>query len=100
MKGKIMNVIKKVILFFVIWLVFLASNRKLAVNKEAGERTNGIREKYVVATSFAIIVALLYMLVRPKVPRSNVLGFTGKCPVCDNALLTRGTYCGECGSRV
>jgi hypothetical protein len=95
-----MNVIKKIILFFVIWLVFRASNRKLSVNQEAGEKTNGIREKYVAATSFAIIVALLYMLVRPKTNRSRVLGFAGKCPVCDNALLTRESYCGECGSRV
>jgi predicted secreted protein len=93
-----MNLIKKIILFFVIWWVFLVSNRKLSVIKESEE--GGVRKKYVAATSFAIIVSLLYMLVRPKVSRSSVLGFTGRCPVCDNALLNRGTYCGECGSRV
>ena len=95
-----MNLIKKVILFFVIWWVFLVSNRKLSVIKESREEGNGIKKKYVAVTSFAIIVALLYMLVRPKVPKSSVLGFTGRCPVCDNALLTRESYCGECGSRV
>lgn len=76
------------------------SNRKLSVIKESREEGNGIKKKYVAVTSFAIIVALLYMLVRPKVPKSSVLGFTGRCPVCDNALLTRESYCGECGSRV
>ena len=98
-----MNVIKKIILFLLIWMIFLVTGRKLSANWEAGENINSVRQKYIALTSFAIIVALLIMLVNPKRSLSHLrrdLGFGGRCPVCNHRLIGRGSYCSECGSKV
>jgi len=44
-----------------------------------------------------IIVVLLILLVNQK---GGVRGLARRCPVCDHMLLSRGRYCGECGSKV
>ena len=95
-----MNLVKKISLFFLIWLVFLVSSRKLSENNENAEGKSSIRQKFVAVTSFTIIVALLIMLVSPKRNLGRGFGIAGRCPVCDHALLDRGRYCSECGSRV
>ena len=55
-----------------------------------------LRAEYVTGTTIAVIVALLVLL-----PGRVVWAIcVRRCPVCDSLLLRRGTYCGECGSRV
>jgi hypothetical protein len=46
-------------------------------------------------TVVTIIVVLLILLVIPKAG-----AFVRRCPVCDHVVLSRGRYCGECGSKV
>ncbi len=55
-----------------------------------------IRSEYVTGTSIAVIVALLILL-----PRHVVWAIGARrYPVCDCALLRRGKYCVERGSRI
>ena len=55
-----------------------------------------IRSEYVTGTAIAVIVALLILLPGHAVWATHV----HRCPVCDTAMLRRGKYCAECGSRV
>ena len=55
-----------------------------------------IKSEYLTGTSIAVIAALLFLL-----PGRAVWAICiRRCAVCDAALLRRGSYCGECGSRV
>jgi len=54
-----------------------------------------VRAEYLTGTAITIVVVLLILLVSPK---SGAL--VRRCPVCDHVLLSRGKYCGECGSKV
>jgi hypothetical protein len=90
--------IKKIFLFLLIWMIFVSTGRRLSA-----QETNSVRQKYVALTSFAIIAALLLILVRPKQSRGGRgldSGFGSRCPVCDNTVLTFGRHCNECGSRI
>ena len=53
-------------------------------------------DEYITGTAIAIIVVLLVLLVNPTRERVRRLH---RCPVCDHAMLGRGKYCSECGSR-
>lgn len=93
------NMIKKILLFVLIWMIFTTTGRRLSAVE-----TNSIRQKYIALTSFAIIAALLLILIRPKKGRGSGRifdsGFGGRCPVCDNTVLTFGRHCNECGARI
>ena len=54
-----------------------------------------IRAEDLTGTAVTIIVVLLILLVSPKAG-----ALVRRCPVCDHVLLSRGRYCGECGSKV
>jgi hypothetical protein len=56
-----------------------------------------IRAEYLTGTAVTIIVVLLIL---PGSPRVGARGLVRRCPVCDHVLVTRGRYCGECGSKV
>ncbi|MDO8303814.1 MAG: hypothetical protein Q7T18_11280 [Sedimentisphaerales bacterium] len=91
--------IKKILLFLLIWLIFVSTGRRLSA-----EETNSVKQKYVALTSFTIIAALLLILVQPKQSRSSGRGldsgFGSRCPVCDNTVLTFGRHCNECGAKI
>jgi hypothetical protein len=55
-----------------------------------------IRSEYITGTAIAVIATLLILLPGRAVWAISVR----RCPVCDAVLLRRGSYCGECGSRV
>ncbi len=55
-----------------------------------------VRSEYLTGTAIVVILALLILL-----PGRAVWAvLVRRCPVCDAALLRRGMYCAECGSRV
>ena len=54
-----------------------------------------VRAEYLTGTAVTIIVVLLILLVSP-----TAGALVRRCPVCDHVLLSRGKYCGECGSKV
>ncbi|MFC1677511.1 hypothetical protein ACFL3G_10680, partial [Planctomycetota bacterium] len=55
--------------------------------------------EFLTGTTIAIAVILLVLLVSPK-NGSKTFGFVRRCPVCDHRLISRGSYCSECGSKV
>ena len=90
--------IRKAIVLGLIGSILLLGNIVLVANwlAEHGvvDWARGIRSEYLTGTAVTIIVVLLILLVSP---RAGAL--VRRCPVCDHVLLSRGRYCGECGSK-
>jgi hypothetical protein len=55
-----------------------------------------IRVEYLTGTALTIIAVLLILLVSP---RAKSGGLIRRCPVCDHVLVSRGSYCSECGGK-
>jgi hypothetical protein len=100
-KEKVMSLtIRKVIVLGSIGSILLLGNILLMANwlAERGviDWARNIRSEYLTGTAVTIIVVLLVLLVSP---RAGAKGLVRRCPVCDHVLLSRGKYCGECGSK-
>ena len=95
--------IRKIIVLSLIGLVFLAGNILVVANwlaeKGVAENASWIRQEFLTGTAIAVIIALLILLVSPK-GRGRAVGLFRRCPVCDHRLISRGSYCSECGSKV
>ena len=96
--------IRKLVVLVLVGAIFLLANVWLVVNwlEKAGavDFAKHVRKEYVTGTAITIIVVLLILLVKPGREASGRFGLLRRCPVCDHRLLSRGQYCGECGSRV
>jgi len=105
-KGKLMTLgLRKIILLSLIGFVFLMANIVVVANWVSGsgvsEFAQNIKSNYFTGTAITIIAALLILLVSPKdTSGSKVAGLVRRCPVCDHVLLSRGSYCSECGSKI
>ena len=92
--------IRKIMVLGLIGSVLLIGNVVFVANwladKGVVDWAQNIRTEYLTGTAITIIAVLLILLVSPKVKAG---GLVRKCPVCDHALLTRGSYCPECGSK-
>jgi len=92
--------IRKIIVLGLIGAVLLIGNILFVANWLAEKGVVGwaknIRTEYLTGTAITIVAVLLILLVSPKRTASLVR----RCSVCDHVLLTRGSYCSECGSRV
>jgi hypothetical protein len=93
--------IRKVIVLGLIGSILLLGNILFVANwlAEHGvvDWARGIRAEYGTGTAVTIIVVLLILLVSP---RAKSGGLIRRCPVCDHVLVSRGSYCSECGSKV
>jgi hypothetical protein len=91
--------IRKAIVLGLIGSILLLGNILLVANwlaeKGVVDWARGIRAEYLTGTAVTIIIVLLILLVSPKTG-----ALVRRCPVCDHVLLSRGRYCGECGSKV
>ena len=91
--------IRKIIVLGLIGLVLLVGNVLFVANwlavKGVVDWAKNIRAEYLTGTAITIIAVLLILLVNPNKADSWIR----KCPVCDHILLTRGSYCLECGSK-
>ena len=58
-----------------------------------------VRQNFLTGTAITVIIALLILLVKPRLEGSSV-GLIRRCPVCDHRMIGRGSYCSECGSKV
>jgi hypothetical protein len=99
-KEKMMSpTIRKAVVLGLIGSVLLLGNILFVANwlseKGVVDWARGIRAEYLTGTAVTIIMVLLILLVSPKHS-----ALVRRCPVCDHVLLSRGKYCGECGSRV
>jgi hypothetical protein len=92
---------RKAIVLGLIGSILLLGNIMLVANwlSERGvvDWARGIRAEYLTGTAVTIIVVLLILLVSPRV---GARGLVRRCPVCDHVLVSRGKYCGECGSKL
>jgi len=92
--------IRKIIVLGLIGLVLLISNILFLANwlseKGVVDWTRNVRTEYLTGTAITIIAVLLILLISP---RAKTGGLVRRCPVCDHVLLTRGSYCSECGSK-
>jgi hypothetical protein len=93
--------IRKAVVLGLIGATLLLGNIMLVASwlaeKGVVDWARGIRAEYLTGTAVTIIVVLLILLVSPGV---GARGLVRRCPVCDQVLVTRGNYCGECGSKV
>jgi hypothetical protein len=93
--------IRKVMVLGLIGAILLLGNILFVANwlAERGlvEWARNIRSEYLTGTAVTIIAVLLVLLVSPK---AAARGLVRRCPVCDHMLVGRGSYCGECGSKV
>ena len=97
--------IRKIIVLSLIGILFLMANILVVANwlaeKGLMEKANWLREEFLTGTAIAVIIALLILLVNPKrVSGGRAVGLVRRCPVCDHVLLSRGSYCSECGSKI
>ena len=92
--------IRKAIVLGLIGSILLLGNILLVANwlAEHGvvDWARGIRSEYLTGTAIAIVVVLLILLVIPAGENARLIR---RCPVCDHVLLSRGSYCSECGSK-
>ena len=93
--------IRKIIVLGLIGSILLLANILLVANwlAERGvvDWARGVRSEYLTGTAVTIIAVLLILLVTPK---TGARGLIRRCPVCDRVLLSHGSYCSECGSKV
>ena len=94
---------RKIIVIGIIGSIFLSCNLLLIANwlaeKGVPEKANWLRENFLTGTAFAVIVALLILLVNPRTS-SGLIGYMQRCPVCDHRLIGSSNYCADCGSKV
>ena len=95
--------IRKIIVLGLIGIIFLTANILVVANwiAETGiaDKAVWVRKEFLTGTAIAVILALLILLVSPKVS-GRAVGFTRRCPVCDKRLIGNPNYCSECGSKV
>jgi len=96
---------RKVVVLGVIGVIFLAANILVVANwiADAGiaEKAGWLRQEFLTGTAIAVIVALLILLVNPRIANSSRrIGSVRRCPVCDKGLAGNPNYCGDCGSKV
>ena len=96
--------IRKTIVLVLVAAVFLLANMWLVMNwlqdKGVIDMAKHVRTEYLTGTAITIVVALLILLVKPAREAARRSGLIRRCPVCDHRLLGRGSYCGDCGSKV
>jgi len=93
-------IIRKIIVLGLIGSVLLIGNILFMANwlseKGVVDWARNVRTEYLTGTAVTIIAVLLILLVSP---RTRTRGLVRRCPVCDHVLLTRGSYCSECGGK-
>ena len=93
--------IRKLIVLSLVAGLFLLANFVLVANwlqdKGVIDWAKYIHKEYLTGTAITIIVVLLILLVAP---RGEGLRLTRRCQVCDHAVLGKGSYCAQCGSKL
>ena len=96
--------IRKTIVLVLVAAIFLLANVWLVMNwlQDTGviDMAKYVKREYLTGTAITIIAVLLILLVKPAKEVAGRSGWIRKCPVCDHRLLGRGSYCGDCGSKV
>ena len=95
--------VRKIIVLGLIGMILLMANILVVANwiSETGiaDKAVWVRKEFLTGTAIAVILALLILLVSPKVS-GRAVSFARRCPVCDKRLIGNVNYCSECGSKV
>ena len=95
---------RKVIVLGLIGIIFLLANILVVANWIAdsgiAEKAGWVRREFLTGTAVAVICVLLILLVSPRNAPGKAVGFSRRCPICDERLGGSPRYCGECGSKV
>ena len=93
--------IRKLIVLVLVAALFLVANLIFVTNwlaeKGVIDWAKYVHKEYLTGTAITIIVVLLILLVSPRVAGRS---FVRRCQVCDHAVLGRGGYCSDCGSKL
>ena len=93
--------IRKLIVLVLVAALFLVANLIFVTNwlaeKGVIDWAKYIHREYLTGTAITIVLVLLILLVGPRGERRRILR---RCQVCDHAVLGRGGYCAECGSKL
>ena len=96
--------IRKIIVLGLTGIIFLLANVLVVASwiSDTGiaEKAGWVRKEFLTGTAVAVILVLLILLVSPRNACGKAIGFTRRCPVCDERLVGNVNYCGECGSKV
>ena len=93
--------IRKLIVLALVAALFLVANLIFVVNwlaeKGVIDWAKYIHREYLTGTAITIIVVLLILLVAPRAEGGRIMR---RCQVCNHAVIGKGSYCAECGSRL
>ena len=93
--------IRKLIVLVLVAALFLVANLMFVASwlQEKGviDWAKYVHKEFLTGTAITIIVVLLILLVGP---RAAGRGLVRRCQVCDHAVLGRGGYCSDCGSKL
>ena len=93
--------IRKLIVLVLAVALFLVANLIFVTNwlaeKGVIDWAKYVHKEYLTGTAITIIVVLLVLLVAPRGESRRLLR---RCQVCDHAILGKGRYCAQCGSKV
>ena len=93
--------IRKLIVLVLVAALFVVANLIVVTNwlaeKGVIDWAKYVHKEYLTGTAITIIVVLLILLVSP---RGGGRKFMRRCQVCDHAVIGKGSYCAECGSKV
>ena len=97
-------IVRKILVLGLIGIIFLLANILVVANwiNDTGisEKAGWVRKEFLTGTAVAVIFVLLVLLIGPKNASGKSIGFTRRCPVCDERLSGDVKYCGECGSKI
>ena len=93
--------IRKLIVLVLVAALFLVANLIFVTNwlaeKGVIDWAKSVHKEYLTGTAITIIVVLMILLVAP---RGEAVRLTRRCQVCDHAVLGKGSYCAQCGSKL
>lgn len=96
--------IRKLVVLVLVGAIFLLANVWMVVNwlEKVGavEFAKYVKSEYLTGIAITIILVLLILLVKPGREAVTNAGIIRRCPVCDHVLLSKGSYCSDCGSKV
>ena len=93
--------IRKLIVLVLVAALFLVANLIFVTNwlAERGviDWAKYIHKEYLTGTAITIIVVLLILLVAPRGEGGRIMR---RCQVCNHAVIGKGSYCADCGSKL
>ena len=92
---------RKLIVLVLAASLFLLANLVLVANwlqeKGVTDWAKYVHKEYLTGTAITIIVVLLVLLLAP---RGESRRLFRRCQVCDHAVIGKGGYCAQCGSKL